>query len=66
MRGVRIIAVGIIAAVIALGIVVEQDERMVETARSPVTLSTPRAMPGPGSARVVRAPGGRPPSPSRW
>ena len=43
MRGVRIIAVGIIAAVIALGIVVEQDERMVETARSPVTLSTPRA-----------------------
>lgn len=59
MRGVRIIAVGIIAAVIALGIVVEQDERMVETARSPVTLSTPRADAGTWFCAGGSGPGGQ-------
>jgi len=43
MRALRIVAIALIGAVIALGVVAEQDERTFEEVAAPVVLSTPRA-----------------------
>lgn len=53
MPALRVVAMGLIAAVIALGVVAEQDERIVEEIAAPMALATPRA-----SATTWFCPGG--------